>query len=1088
MKSSLSPLLRQSADSAVLTPSAAQLPDQELWTVIERLNLPAALYVSGHLYPNRRLEQLVSTDELALLSRSDRISQIARQMAIVNDTMSFDLSLGERTYHCMASTCTDNSRSLLLTFEDISAEANSEKNNALLYRLTLLFSSGRRPLTETLQMALDQILFELALFDGSIMLFDTTSGTLAPVAWGTTNLNSSINGTSVFKLGQGIGGRVAQTLRPIVIPDVMNDPRFIRKFTDTGHLTLLCLPLSIGSQIFGVMSLTRNHTQVFSDREVQFFSTIANRLSLLIEADQIDKREQKEAELHQLISSSLNIYDQIDDMVRLVSELLKVDRCLIFEHQSNSLQALPRPIGSVGSTRINRNQLVALRRHLTPQFYKKTGHRLKKPLFSFRKTNTDETSPGILIPLVARGRHVGCLFAQNTTWNRSFTDTELEIAHSIASQLAVAMEISQFHEEVLEERNQMQQVLDSMRDGVVLYTPDMRVALYNQATRRLLGIRKDFTGQNWEEALNTGAMKYSEHTLIRHFDAYKFFNDAIKQGKTSTGLATVTTKPPRTLEIATGPVYDRQGNISGVLSHSRDITQMHELQLKMAARVQQLTGLFKISSVSGFNVQQIVRRILRLVLPLLSIKASQLILIDQQTKQPYALESVGETELLKKISPKLARKIKWVIKQAEPRAYTIRAKSDEQNIHALITPILGHHDTCIGVLLTLDQQPHRSFSRDDINLLGIVAARIASKLDNAWLLNQVEEDRNKLAAIIEQSVDGILVLDNENRIQIWNTALENLSGLLSDEVMGQDVISIRNKIEVLEQTEDGNLTEMKIRNSKTGNMVWLGIAYSPITQDRGGEIIGYIAIVRDITRQKELEKTKNEFVSTASHELRSPITAIVGYLSMLKRGDAGQIVNRQQAFFVDKAYQNAKRMVGLIEDLLMTTRMETGQLRYQVEPINILPIVENVISDLRFRAEEKEIEIKLQRTAQTLALTDRDGIHQVLNNIINNAIKYTPNKGKVAISFRSVTEDKLPYLIISINDSGVGIDPVDQAKIFEKFSRVDNPLSVSAGGTGLGLYITQSIIEELGGTIWVESERDKGSTFYIRLPRPEKSR
>jgi PAS domain S-box-containing protein len=501
----------------------------------------------------------------------------------------------------------------------------------------------------------------------------------------------------------------------------------------------------------------------------------------------------------------------------------------------------------------------------------------------------------------------------------------------------------------------------------------------------------------------------------------------------------------------------------------------------MAARVQQLTHLFKISSVTGFNSQQIIRRILRLTLDLLSVRSAQLVLRDSTQSDIASVDTSGDKVLAKAVAAKLKKKVDWVCENNQPIGLKVKPSKDAQPVHVLIVPVCGHQNVCLGTLIVIDKENHSYFSREDTNLLAIVATQIATKLDNAWLLNKIEEERNKFANIIDQSVDGIFVTDSEGRIEIWNRAAERLTGLTEAEVMGKSSQEIGDVVERLETVQiDDHINEIKIVNKQTDRQIWLGTAYAPISYNK--QTTGYVCIIRDISRQKELERSKNDFVSTASHELRSPITAIVGYLSMLQRGDAGVITNRQQAFFVDKAYANAKRMVMLIEDILMTTRVENGQIRYSMESVHLADLIDTILADVRFKAEEKQIQISYDKKNETKVYTDKDAIIQVITNIVTNAIKYTPNKGHVHINFKQDKIDNQPVLITMIKDDGVGIDPADQEKVFEKFSRIDNPLSVSAGGTGLGLYITKTIIEELGGKIWIESEKGKGSTFYISLP------
>lgn len=1039
--------------------------------LLESIDVPAAIFNGTIFQPNQSLKDLLSQQILQELPVHEKIAQVIHELAILKSGVSFDLALEDKTYHCLASPLGSGA---LIFFEDISTTFQSEKENALLYRLTLLFTENQRPVRELLQMAVDQILFELTIFDCSILLFDKKTGLLHSVAWGTTNLTSSMDGKQSFELGQGIAGQVALQRKPLVVPNILKDPRFFRRSTDTDALALLTVPLLHESELVGVMSLTRLPGRTFSDKEVQFFVTLASRLSLAIQADRLKRREQRQYELVREMDILPNLAVDYGKLLPYIADILEANCCALFEYTEN--RELVMSDGTC-SLPINQKQLEYLRKLISGPARKNPWILPKRPICSL-----EHAAKGVIFPLMARDQLLGLLYITNTTWNRHFTDADLALGSGIVSQVATAVGSAQFYEAVMEERNMMQQVLDSLKDGLVLYRPDMEVAMINQETRRLLGMKKDITGLSWNEALHEGARRYSAHRLVRHFDAYRFFEEAIQHGKTSTGLATLTSNPPRTLQIATGPVYDRRGEISGVLSHSWDITLMHKLQQQLSNQVKQLTSLFRISSVTGTDVNSLSRRILSYLPQLVPVNSGELFLGDKHGGKLQSYGVIGEKKLLKSLNPSIEEKIRLTIQKGKPQAYTV-TDSQKQKHQLLVIPVDGQ-ERCIGVLVVIDKSDNASFTKDDINLLGVAINRLAVKVENIWLLAEVEESRKRLEAIIDQSVDGILVTDPDQRIEIWNKALERLTGVSEKEACGQLATELRSTFGDYQEFRHDDILEIRYIHKMTGKVMWLGVAWSSIYS--GDTITGHVAILRDISRQKELEAAKNEFVATASHELRSPLTAIVGYLSMLKRGDAGQIINSQQAFFVDKAYQNAKRMVSLVEDILMTTRMDAGQIRYRKERLDIVPVIESVLSDIRFKAEEKQISTSFDKDGVSSVYADQDGVHQVLTNLINNAVKYTPSGGRIRVHFEKATEEGSPVLVTAITDTGVGIETNDYTKIFEKFGRVDNPLSVAAGGTGLGLYITKTIVEDLGGKIWVKSTKGEGSTFYFSLPVAEK--
>jgi signal transduction histidine kinase len=236
-------------------------------------------------------------------------------------------------------------------------------------------------------------------------------------------------------------------------------------------------------------------------------------------------------------------------------------------------------------------------------------------------------------------------------------------------------------------------------------------------------------------------------------------------------------------------------------------------------------------------------------------------------------------------------------------------------------------------------------------------------------------------------------------------------------------------------------------------------------------------MIRDITRFKEIETKKSEFVSIASHELRTPLTAIKGYLSMLLDEDAGGL-NPTQIKFLDRIYRSTDRLVNLVEDILSVSRIEENRLTSRPRAVDVGEVLDSLLHELDYRAQEKSVSIEIVSLNLPPVLADPGHLRQVLFNLVDNAVKYTPVGGAVTISFQR----RKGHLITSVSDTGVGIAEDQLPKLFEKFERVNNPLSIRAGGSGLGLFITKNLVERQGGKIWVRSVPRKGSTFSFSLP------
>ena len=250
-----------------------------------------------------------------------------------------------------------------------------------------------------------------------------------------------------------------------------------------------------------------------------------------------------------------------------------------------------------------------------------------------------------------------------------------------------------------------------------------------------------------------------------------------------------------------------------------------------------------------------------------------------------------------------------------------------------------------------------------------------------------------------------------------------------------------------------------------------------------GDIIGVVETFRDITKEKDIDKAKTEFVSLASHQLRTPLSTINWYTEMLLAGDVGKL-NPDQERYLQEVYKGNQRMVSLVNALLSVSRMDLGTFVFEPEPTDIALLVQHVIDEQKFHINEKKIELVTQfDPSLPLIQADAKLLSMVVQNLLSNAVKYTPARGKITLSLTLQSAQK--KLLFTIADTGYGIPENQQGKIFSKLFRADNVRERDTEGTGLGLYIAKSIIDSSGGDIRFESTEDAGSTFFVELPLGE---
>ena len=248
---------------------------------------------------------------------------------------------------------------------------------------------------------------------------------------------------------------------------------------------------------------------------------------------------------------------------------------------------------------------------------------------------------------------------------------------------------------------------------------------------------------------------------------------------------------------------------------------------------------------------------------------------------------------------------------------------------------------------------------------------------------------------------------------------------------------------------------------------------------RRGDVAGGIVAFRDVTLEKEIDTMKSEFVSVASHQLRTPLSAIKWFLEMLIAGDAGAI-NENQKEFLDRAYESNERMIKLVNDLLNVSRMESGKIKFEPKPTQLGDIFQSVITELTPLTRARNISIQSAFADAKLpeVFVDPDKMRQVIMNLVSNAIKYTSGRGKIELFYERHPNE----LVFNIKDNGIGIPKDQQYKVFNKFFRADNVMKVQTEGSGLGLYIAKVMIESSGGRMWFSSQENKGTTFSFSLP------
>jgi two-component system, OmpR family, phosphate regulon sensor histidine kinase PhoR len=365
---------------------------------------------------------------------------------------------------------------------------------------------------------------------------------------------------------------------------------------------------------------------------------------------------------------------------------------------------------------------------------------------------------------------------------------------------------------------------------------------------------------------------------------------------------------------------------------------------------------------------------------------------------------------------------------------------------------------------------------------------LSRQLDKAQeALRKLNEQHEQLAvqkqaeqqALFNSMSEGVLVLDATGRIQLVNQSLERLFRL-SKEVRGQTIMEAFRFQELAEVTrrlqQEPVISGLELELPGMDER-WLQVNAASVL-DRDGAHRGAILVFHDLTRLKELENTRQEFVANVSHELRTPLSLIKGFVETLLEGARSdpELATR----FLQTIEKHTDRLTFLIEDLLTISRLESGGTVMNFQQVDLREATQRAVDDLQSRTVEKHVTVENLVPKGLLARADADRLHQVLCNLVENAIKYGRQEGRVAVGARLADEGKVEAWV---QDDGPGIPPESRERVFERFYRVDRARSRETGGTGLGLSIVKHIVQAHGGEVWVKSEVGHGAAFYFTLPK-----
>jgi two-component system phosphate regulon sensor histidine kinase PhoR len=390
----------------------------------------------------------------------------------------------------------------------------------------------------------------------------------------------------------------------------------------------------------------------------------------------------------------------------------------------------------------------------------------------------------------------------------------------------------------------------------------------------------------------------------------------------------------------------------------------------------------------------------------------------------------------------------------------------------MVVPMKARGRT-VGAITLVSSDTRRLYDDEELTFAEHIGRRAAAAVDNAFLYRRAEQ-RAQAARALAFIADGVVLVDEEGIVRVWNAAAETITGLRERDVVGRPVGEAipgwaAVEAHVLVRDAPGIPSAETVPIELANGERWLSISGVSLP---GGTVYAF----RDLTEERRVERLKNEFVATISHELRTPLAAIYGAALTLRRNDPK--LERQRDELLAIVAAEAERLARIVNDILWVSRLESGTLSVAVERCDAVELATSVVAAANAHV-PPNVTIRLDVAAGVPPVAaDADKLRQILANLLDNAVKYSPDGGTIRLAV-SGGDDAVAF---AVRDDGLGIPAAEQARIFEKFYRLDPELTRGVGGTGLGLYITRELVRRMGGRVTVESREGEGSTFRVELP------
>lgn len=903
---------------------------------------------------------------------------------------------------------------------------------------------------------------------------------------------------------------------------------------------LLMFPLQFQSRVLGLIQVEDSgYERTISQADLGLTQSLANYAAAAVQTtylrSEMERYNRQLLVLHELdrvISNSLDLQDVYGSIAQHASRLLSYDLMTVTLRDEDELRIAY--LYPENSGRLNEEIKLTFETSLLNQVIKQGEPRLVENLAEDRQVAADAglldggLQSVMIIPLWLEDDVIG-------TWNiasrasRAYDEYDINIAQSIADQLAVAIRHAQIYQQAQQEiveRKQTEAILRSNQElfrQVVSSISDHIYVTEVSEDGQLNNIYmspnvEDLTGYPLEQLLN--AWSFWPSVLIHPEDRFiaKEQADRLIAGQSSEAQYRLIRADGQTIwvrdsgrvhsEADTRIIYGVVGDITEQKQHERELEAIATIATALRSALTHtemlsliLDPILELLQIDGATLNVYHPATEELVVELARGEWANLIGLRMPAAKGVAnyVLTTGNTYVSNDVRgdgmlyyPEATGPLKAVacvplLAQTQIVGVLWVGRTDEMTADT-VRPLLAISDIAANALHRASlfeqlQSSNAELMRLTADLENLVKQRTAA-LEQA--LTQASEARDKIDAILQSIADGVIVTDLENKVVLVNPAAEQILGFKLEAMLGQEIGTgikddrLRQIVRgTLNQYINGYEIDIELEDPRDGRQRTMR-AHTSLVDERQGRPLGTVTIIQDVTAMREVDRMKTEFLTTAAHEFRTPLTSVLGFSEILLTRDLDEARRKR---YLQMINQKATDLAGIVKDLLDVARLEAGRgMEIKAESIDIVPLITDTL--LSFSETQEQHQFDSSNLGDLPAVqADRSRLVQVIENLISNAIKYSPDGGIVTVFGRVVGD----FVEIGVRDTGIGMTADQQEHLFEKFYRADTS-NTTISGTGLGLTICKLIVELHRGKIWVESEPGQGSTVYFTIPIADRER